>query len=237
MSGLGLLLLAAAVAVVSFLNQPAAEAPAIAMPESVLLQVPGDDRDSVVNFLILDGGRTWLPLPVGMVLVPGTDPITLGEAADDLNPGRAAELLSVRLDLEITEAWQLDRLALAALVDSLSGIDITSDDEVFLESGMTVPAGEVFNLSGLAASEFAVSGEGRVRAARFLEVWRAVLAETDAAFLPDLLTGLGSSSRATMSQPELVQYFEKLQYLFASDQVQLLRWIAPGPDPLSSKAP
>lgn len=174
---------------------------------TLLLQLKDSEGEAVVNVLL--GGEpamhagSWLSLPPGLLIATPTVmalEATPGSADTLAAKNGISTLLLVRVDATLT----LDRLALAGLVESVSGVTVD------------VGLGSV-TLDGVTAADYATSlRPGDVEADRQTRA-RAVLTQALRG-LPDndeavrqLLASLGSLARSTATNDELVPLLEQIR--------------------------
>lgn len=189
---------------------------------TLLLQVR-DEQGRAVNSILLatgvGGGPTFgllLP-PTLLVPVPAWTPLQQTVSAADTLQSRngVSMLLGVRVDASLV----LDRLALAALVDSMAGIPMKVDHAVTVtKDGAVVseiPAGMAV-LDGVSAADYAMTlPDGRPeqeRLDRFADVVRRILRglpESPEA-MRQVVLSLGSLAKATATNDELVGLLQLL---------------------------
>ena len=83
---------------------------------------------------------------------------------------------------------------------------------------LAIGGGSTINLSGMYASTYAVDpsiATDRDRYRRFDQVFSSLMARLDAGTLTTALPAIGSASRSSMDQAELISFIEKLQQLRA----------------------
>lgn len=190
---------------------------------TLLLQVR-DEQGQAVNSILLatgvGGGPTFgllLP-PTLLVPVPGWTTLQQTVSAPDTLQSRngVSMLLGVRVDASLV----LDRLALAALVDSMAGIPMKVDRSVaVVKDGVVVsevPAG-MGVLDGVSAADYAMTlPDGRPereRLERFADVVRRILRglpESPEA-MRQVVLSLGSLAKSTATNDELVEMLVLLQ--------------------------
>jgi hypothetical protein len=119
-----------------------------------------------------------------------------------------------QIGVPVDDAWVLDRLAFAGLVDAVGGVRVQIDSPtVYLTDAGTpalIPAG-VQTLSGAQATDFvldaSLTDEGE-RMRRFQKVWDQILRRfpTDVDKSRTLVVSLGALSKATMPTEELAVF-------------------------------
>lgn len=190
---------------------------------TLLLQVR-DEQGKAVNSVLLatgiGGGPTAALLlpPTLLVPVPTWTPLQQTVSAADTLQSRngVSMLLGARVDASLV----LDRLALAALVDSMAGITMKVDQAVtVMKDGAVVsevPAGMAV-LDGVSAADYAMTlPEGRPeqeRLDRFVDVVRRILRglpESPEA-MRQVVLSLGSLAKSTATNDELVGLLLLLQ--------------------------
>ena len=188
------------------------------MPQTVLLQVRDDDQQGYLNILLADEGKSWFVIPSAVVVRQGADVITLSESATAINQNASQSALSASLDIEIDEIWQINRLGLAAYLESIGGnIRVNPREETTLpvsDGELTLAAGQTALLSGTLASHYVVDLQNLnefQKSRRFVEVWAQLMNRLDGATLPEILSSIGSASRSSLPQLELINYVEKVQ--------------------------
>lgn len=195
------------------LNRP--DSSQLLFPKSILFQLRDDDKSAVISVIVANGGKEWFVVPRDAVVQDSPGRITVAQSTETLDINSSARQISAVLDVEIETSWQIDRLAISGLVDSLGGVEIyptsnqtirvSDDDFVELHTGQSI------KLSGMYASLYATQGTAEQQMVAFQKVWEQLMLHTDGANLKAVLASVGSSSRATIPIPELVQLFEKLQ--------------------------
>jgi len=190
------------------------------MPRGVLLQVRDSDKSGWLTVVIADKGNTWFVVPAEAVVSNGLTVQTVGSTARSLNLDQTSAALEELLNIEFDEVWQIDRLGLSAFVEAAGGVDITPQKTMVL-SPLSAPdlnllGGVTVRLQGVYASLYAVDPtitKSKLRYNRFDEVWRELMAHLDGATLPDVLSAIGSASRSSMTQSELVAYIDRMQQI------------------------
>jgi len=119
-----------------------------------------------------------------------------------------------QIGVPVDDAWVLDRLAFAGLVDAVGGVRIdVKRPTVYLTDAGTpalIPAG-LQTLSGAQAADFVLDTsltDENVRLRRFQAVWDQILRRfpTDVEKSRTLVVSLGALSKATMPTEELAVY-------------------------------
>lgn len=195
------------------INRP--ETSQLIFPKSILFQIREDDKSAALSVIIADNGQKWFVVPRDAVVEDSPGRITVAQSTETLDINSAARQISGVLDVEIEMSWQIDRLAISGLVDSVGGVTVvplrtqiiavSDDDFVELERGQAI------TLTGMYASLYATQGGPQQQLEAFTQVWEQLMLRTDGANLRPVLVSVGSSSRATIAIPELVMLFEKLQ--------------------------
>ncbi|HVD28985.1 MAG TPA: LCP family protein [Mycobacteriales bacterium] len=185
---------------------------------TTLVQVTGADGTAAASALV---GTTKVGKQAAAVLVPsrlivdvaGSGEMPFGEAValddDTASTGALTDLLGVSVD----DSWVLSTDGLAALVDSVGGVQAAVDVDVVTTDAkgnetVVVRAGNQ-KLKGAAAAAYATylaDGEPeQARLARFDDVLTAVAAALpkDHAALVAALAALGQGSRSTLDSSEL----------------------------------
>lgn len=194
-------------------------------PTSLLLQVRDDEGRAVHSFAVLQNGQTWLQLDPDLMLTTETTVTTLAEAASGLNLNSAKQWFADTYGLNFEETWVIDRVGLNALVDLIGGVNVRPDADVMLRLGekpvLYISKSENIRLDGTAASIYATSSDARPQ--RFQQVWNALMAEIDAAYLETVLPAVGNSSRSSMVLAKLIKWIEIQQLLSAEKNVDWLK--------------
>jgi hypothetical protein len=195
--------------------------PNFAMPHSMLLQIRDDDRQAQISVIVAGNGKNWFVIPKHTRLVIDDKNSTVAKTASALTVNGSLDAVANSLDAEIEHVWQLDRLGLAALVESINGVDVVPDEDLVIGTAannqqMVLQKGKRIHLNGSFASQYALAPSSPSYE-KFLEVWTQVMSKTDAATLSAVLNAVGSVSRASLGQTDLVSVFEKWQQIYAVD--------------------
>lgn len=216
----GSLLLAMLVAV-GFYNSKAHSDGAVELPGSLLFQLRADDGEAILSAAISSSDGDWLVLPSDLTV----DDSTLSKLADGLDPRRPGTALAEDCGVYIDDTWQLDRLGLAALLDSVGGIYLTPAEAVRIESPGSEPveiaAGETRYLTGSLASAYVVGSTPEQLPTRFTVIWQQLMDQLDGAKLPQIVQAVGSTSHSTLTVSELVAVIERLQQIDSVTQLNL----------------
>lgn len=187
---------------------------------TLLVQVRDDGLTSVDNVVMgLDAGSErgsslYLPQSLVVDLVEGRDE-TLGLTG--FKPiAEAGPLVAAQTGVRVDDAFVLDRLAFAGLVDSVGGITLDIAEPLVIQDRWgtvvdVIPLGER-TLDGPQAATYALylgpSGSEDERQARFQAVWEELLAA-----LPEnpdqmraILASLGALSRSTNTLASLADF-------------------------------
>jgi len=202
-------------------------APVASIPSSVvLLQIvdaQGAEGIALLGDQHASAGAVVLVPPQLSVDAGGDGGATMQSAA--LLPGTAAaDGLSDALGLRIDGTWTLTPAGLAALVDSIGGVDADVDVDVRQGDVIKITAGQQ-HLGGAAAAEFAtyaVPGQpAQAQLARLDTVLEAVFAKLSAkpAGVSAQLAALGATSHSTMPLARLSQVLADLTALDASNSL------------------
>ncbi len=191
---------------------------------TLLLQVMDGQSAAVADVLIATGGQvnggSQLYLsPITLVPVPMPTPLQATTTSSDTLQAKngVSMLLGVRVDAAVA----LNRLALAALVDSVGGvpiavpfaIEVTDDKGTIIK---TVQPG-ARTLDGVTATTYALTlqpGESQsVRIKRFGEVLSRILPAlpADVESMRQLVLSLGSLAKSTATNDELVEILLAVQ--------------------------
>ncbi|MEY3278474.1 MAG: hypothetical protein RLZZ426_960 [Actinomycetota bacterium] len=217
MSVAGFVTLTAALVLVATFNANLSKPqdPVLKFPNSLLFQIRDDAKAAVLSVIIVNQGRDWFVVPRDAVVQDSPGRILVSQSTETLDVSSSARQISEVLSIDIEDSWQIDRLGISGLVDSIGGVQVTpvrdqvisvsDDDYVILKKG------EPIMLSGMYASLYATEGSPQRQLVAFAQVWDQLLKRTDAANLRVVLGSLGSSTRATITIPVMVNLFEKLQ--------------------------
>jgi anionic cell wall polymer biosynthesis LytR-Cps2A-Psr (LCP) family protein len=203
------------------------ELPKFTLPHALLFQLRDDHQHAILSAVVTKQGSTWMVIPRDTVMDLADKSSTISNIAQAVTLGGATQALETSTQLEIDAAWQIDRLGLAALVESIGGVDVVPSRELVLGDAetpnhMVLRAQQRVHLNGIYASLYAV-GDMRTsrqqQLAQFREVWDALLRDVDAGTLASVLESVGSVSRASLPIPQVVAMFEKWQQVAAVDGV------------------
>jgi hypothetical protein len=219
----GLLVVTAAVGTVATFNANTVKPNLnFTMPDSVLLQVRDSDKAGWLTIVIADNGRQWFIVPAQAVVSNGVTVQTVESTAKALNLDQTSAALEALLNVDFDEVWQVDRLGLSAFVEAADGVIITPERDLKIAPtnapDLNLLGGVAYKLSGTYASVYALDPALRAdtkRYERFDAVISSLMSRLDAATLPTVLPAIGSASRSSMTQPELIAFIEKLQQLRA----------------------
>lgn len=226
-TGVGIVI-AVIVAIASFnASAQSRDIPNFTMPRSVLFQLRDDHQHAVLSALVTNRGSTWLVIPRDTVMDLSDKSSTISNTAQAVTLGGAINALESSSQIKIDAAWQIDRLGIAAFVESIGGIDVTPSRDMVLGDEKTpnhvsLTAHRQVHLDGIYAAWYAIGNGSSTRQQQLLqfkEVWTALLRNIDAATLPAVLESVGSVSRASMPIPELVAMFEKWQQVTSVDGI------------------
>jgi len=187
---------------------------------TTLIQVTGADGTAAASALV---GTTEAEDDAVAVLVPsqllvdvaGSGDMPFGEAVTLEEPTASTSALTDLLAVSVKDSWVLSPAALAALVDSVGGVQAAVDRDVVVtdakgDQTVVVRAGNQ-KLDGRAAAAYATflaDGEPeQARLARFDDVLTAVVADLpeDRAGMVTALAGLGEGSRTTLDSTALAE--------------------------------
>lgn len=209
---LGLVVMTAMLVSVGRFNAVQPAPAAVKLPTSLLFQLRDDDGIAAVSALVSPQGGEWLLLPADLRVGPD---LTISTAAQGLDVRRAGQALADQTGVEVGDTWQLDRLGLAALIDSVGGVVVRVDEVLRLEAAngqfINLPKGERVKLDPNEGSRYALSGSPEEQAQRTSAVLQDLLRRLDGGELSALLPAVGSSSRSTLAAANLVAVIETLQ--------------------------
>ncbi|TXH44299.1 MAG: LytR family transcriptional regulator [Actinobacteria bacterium] len=122
-----------------------------------------------------------------------------------------------QIGVPVDDAWVLDRLAFAGLVDAVGGVRIDVEQPTVYLTDAGTPAliaAGIQTLSGAQAADFVLDAsltDEDVRLGRFQAVWDQVLRRfpTDVDKARTLVVSLGALSKATMPTEELAVYLSE----------------------------
>lgn len=143
----------------------------------------------------------------------------------------AIETMQAQVQTPVDNAWVMDRLAFAGLVDAVDGVRVDVPDRAAYLTEQGTPRildRGVTQMTGAQAADYVLDSSlrnERVRAARFAAVWDQILrrfpADTERARA--LVVSLGALSKATMDTDELADYLSRARgLLVAGDRTQAL---------------
>jgi LytR cell envelope-related transcriptional attenuator/LytR_cpsA_psr family len=223
-----LLVVAVAVYVGHRGNKAPPVTPAAVGPNSVvLLQVTNSAGAAAVALLGdqhgSDGAVVFVPSQLA-VAAGAFGGVSVQKAAT--LPGNAtADAMSDALGVKISGTWTLTTGGLAALVESIGGVNANVDVDVIAGGVIQVPAGQQ-HLDGVAAAAYAtyaVAGEpAQTQLARLSTVLQAVIAglPTQPAAVTQVLAALGAGSRFTLPLVQLSGVLADLQALDATNSLE-----------------
>ncbi len=199
------------------------ELPDFSMPEAMLFQLRDDNRHAVMSAVVTKQGSTWLVIPRDTVMDITDRTSTISNTAQAVTLNGAVDALASSTEFNIDAVWQIDRLGIAAFVESIGGVDVTPNRDMILGDEKSVDRmvlykGQRVHLDGIFAAWYALgngSASRQNQLIQFREVWSALLRDIDAASLNTILESVGSVSRASLPTPELVAVFEKWQQVAA----------------------
>jgi hypothetical protein len=217
----GLLVVTAVVATVATFNANTVKPNLnFSMPQSVLLQIRADDKSGWLTVVIADRGKRWFIVPADSVVSNGVTVQTVASTAAALNLNQTSAALESLLSVDFDEVWQVDRLGLSAFVEAADGVVVTPHHDLKIAPttapDLNVLGGVAVRLTGLYASVYALDPtltSDMARYSRLDAILTSLMSRLDAASLPTVLPAIGSASRSSMSQPEVISYIEKLQQL------------------------
>lgn len=190
------------------------------VPGSVLLQIRSDDKSGWLTIVIANQGRSWFVIPRDAVLSNGVTVQTVESTARSLNLDQTSAALESLLRIDFDAVWQIDRLGLSAFVEAAEGVVVTPRRTGVISpptaQPLSVEAGVAIKLAGTYASMYALEPDlssEMVRYRRFDEVLSSLMSRLDAATLTTVLPAIGSASRSSMDQAELISFIEELQQL------------------------
>ncbi|MEY4323232.1 MAG: LytR cpsA psr family [Actinomycetota bacterium] len=229
---IGVVLLGSVVVAVATFNAQSQNPtlPNFTMPHALLFQLRGDDSHAVLSAVVADQGRTWFVVPNDTIMDITDKNSSISKVAEGVVPEGAVNAMSLGANVEIDDAWQVDRLGLAALVELIGGVQVTPKNDMLL--GATTPNAQLslsknvtVQLNGIFAAWYAL-GEGAQspagKLAQFREVWQQIMQRTDAATLSPVMSSVGASSHSTLSIAQLVALFEKWQQINETDDISWL---------------
>ena len=208
--------------------------------KTLLVQVTGEDGTAAASALT---GVTPSTGTGAVVLVPsrllvdvaGTGDIPFGETATLPEPSAPAQALTDLVGVRVDDSWELDRAALAALVDAVGGVDAAVDVDVVEtdKDGSETVVVEAGNqeLKGSAAAAYATylaEGEPeQARLARFDDVLTGVLQAMpeDQGDVVAALDRAGDGSQSTLDAQALADRL--LQLRAAAEQDELVSDVLP----------
>ena len=189
---------------------------------SLLIQLRNEDRVALGNALSVGGGdelASIMTIPSNLLVDVRVDGvITLGESADLDDTLGSVRAVEDTLGVRVNAGLMLDRLAVAALVDSIGGVVVTLTEPLVIldEQGSVVeriPAGAQL-LDGVQAAEFVLqpglSEPDRMTRVTALLDQILVRLPKEPERIRQLLISLGAQARSTVSTDELVAIVEVL---------------------------
>ncbi len=193
---------------------------------TTLIQVTGADGTAAASALVgttdADDHAVALLVPSQLnVDVAGSGDMPFGEAVALEEPTASTSALTDLLSVSVKDSWVLSPAGLAALADSVGGVQAAVDRDVVATDAngaetVVVQAGNQ-KLDGRAAAAYATflaEGEPeQARLARFDDVLTAVVAELpeDRAAMVTALAGLGEGSRTTLDSTALAERLEVMR--------------------------
>ena len=193
---------------------------------TTLIQVTGADGTAAASALVgtteADDHAVALLVPSQLnVDVAGSGDMPFGEAVALEEPTASTAALTDLLSVSVKDSWVLSPAGLAALVDSVGGVQAAVDRDVVAtdangDETVVVRAGSQ-KLDGRAAAAYATflaEGEPeQARLARFDDVLTAVVAKLpeDRAAMVTALAGLGEGSRTTLDSTALAERLEVMR--------------------------
>ena len=216
------LLLGGLLVAVSLINRSQTSVDSVKLPTSVLFQLRDDAGLAVVNAVITNDNTDWLSLPARLQVGDRM----LGELAVGLDVSAATRGIRNEVGFDIAQTWQIDRLGLAALIDNVDGVEVKAARNLTLTASngesISLMAGYNYKLDAKFGSTYATDCEPRECVRRFNQVWRSLMERLDSAWLPEILESVGSSSRSTLNQLELVSLIERMQQRNAQQPTRIL---------------
>lgn len=207
----GLALITGVLVATSLFNQRNVQPEPLELPSSMLFQLRNDDGIAVLSAVFGSRNNDWYVLPADLQV--GDE--LLGDTANGLDIGYPQRQLQRLVGIKVDGSWRLDRLGLAALLDTVDGVSITPSRDVVIENAdggeLRLRKGQSYRLNSQLASRYAVNCAPEDCASRFAQVWRALLDKLDAAWVPTILPSVGSSSRTNVPQADLVALIDRLQ--------------------------
>lgn len=193
-------------------------------PNQATMLVAVRDENSLITDSVVHGAvskpdaipvGSWLSLQPGLAIaVNETGSVTLSQRGP-FAPNDVASEVSNELGFDVDGAFILDRLAFAALVDSVGGVTVNSPVPIVAidaagETTVLVKAGKR-KLFGPAAAQYVIAlnpdEEQAGRMARFNEVWTQVLLKLPGNIdrVRGIVGSLGSLSRLSLPAEEVAQ--------------------------------
>jgi anionic cell wall polymer biosynthesis LytR-Cps2A-Psr (LCP) family protein len=218
---LALLLIIGVTAVV--LSSPGKDVPVTTAPRTphqstLLVQVAGQDGTAVANALVgvtpASGSGAALLIPAGLLVDDASSGnLPFGETLTLPSKTASIDALTDLLGVRVSNGWVLTQQGLAALVDKVSGVQVTVDVDVLSKNAkgaqaVVVRAGSQ-RLRGSQAAAYAsylADGEPEtVRLARFNDVFDQVLRSLPAGepAIAATLTGLSTGSTSSLTPAQL----------------------------------
>jgi anionic cell wall polymer biosynthesis LytR-Cps2A-Psr (LCP) family protein len=187
---------------------------------TTLIQLTGADGTAAASALVgtteADDEAVSVLLPSQLLVdVAGAGDMPFGEAVTLEDPTASTSALTDLLGVSVKDSWVLSPAGLAALVDSVGGVQAAVDRDVVVTDAkgnqtVVVNAGnqKLDGKSAAAYATFLAEGEPeQARLARFDDVLTGVVAELpeDRAALVTALAGLGAGSRTNLDSTALAE--------------------------------
>lgn len=140
--------------------------------------------------------------------------------------GTAMDILARQTSVAVDDAWVLDRLAFAGLVDAVGGVRLRSAQVTTFEtlSGEQVVVKRgVRTLNGSQAADYVMDAsldDPQVRQVRFEQVWNQILRRfpADVERSRTLIISLGALSQTTLPSEDLADLLQSVHVAVASDR-------------------
>lgn len=168
---------------------------------TLLLQIRGEDKFSEINFIVTQRGAKWFYLPSDLVLAVEPTLMTIGSTSQNLILTKSRDEFNESYGLAVDDAWQIDLVAFASLVESANGVEVKN------------PFSQTLNGFEAINYVFEATENPKVILDRFIEVWPAVISSFDSKDLINVLTAIGSSSRSSVEQYEFASYLRAMARL------------------------
>ena len=194
---------------------------------TLLFQVQDKDGLAVDNALLSVGGSVKhanvVTIPSTVVVDTATGgTLPFGQIARLPDPDGSANALSDAIGVTVNGTLSMNTLAFSGLVDAVGGVTADVDVDVLQTKPdgtqvVVVPAGKAQLLQGPQAAAYATylaPGEPEeARMARFTQVLRLAVAKlpSDVSKVESIISGLGASSRSTVTNSEVAAFLVKLQ--------------------------